>query len=288
MSDQYRQRIKSCQSKIADLQKEKGSLAKKAADLQGKISSASESASRTKIASMQRMKLREVESKSRDLATTEGKIAAVEGKLASEYRRLGDAQQSLAAEEKRESEKRQRAADRATHAQQQRFAAIGGKLIEHDALHVHALAEIDRLKQLPEEIVVLFLASNPLDENQLRLDEECRAIQETIRKAKHRDSVHLKSCWAVRALDVMQALNEANPQIVHFSGHGSANDEIIFQDNAGQAKPVSMDALVQIMKSCAGEIRVVFFNTCFSRNQAAAIVDHVEAAVGMNDSIDDE
>ncbi len=42
--------------------------------------------------------------------------------------------------------------------------------------------------------------------------------------AEYRDSVELESRWAVRPSDLLQALNEAEPRVVHFSGHGSADD----------------------------------------------------------------
>jgi hypothetical protein len=108
-----------------------------------------------------------------------------------------------------------------------------------------------------------------------------------IRMSAHRDAVKLQSCWAVRPLDVLQAINEHKPRIVHFSGHGSDQDEIVFQDNNGQTKLVSKEAIVQTM-AVSGEIRLVFFNTCYSRNQAEAVVRHVHAAIGMKTTIGDE
>lgn len=84
---------------------------------------------------------------------------------------------------------------------------------------------------------MLFLAANPLDQEQLRLDEEVRAIGEMIRKSEHRDAVRLESRWAVRPLDVLQAINECRPRVVHFSGHGSGQDEIVFRTT--QATPSS-------------------------------------------------
>jgi hypothetical protein len=99
--------------------------------------------------------------------------------------------------------------------------------------------------------------------------------------------VDLRSCWAIRPIDVLQAINEFKPTVVHFSGHGSDQDEVVFQDSEGNAKLVSKDAIVQLMKASSGDIRLVFFNTCFSRNQAEAVVAHVEAAIGMKTSIGD-
>ncbi len=287
-SNQYRQRVRQAQEKIAHLQRDKGNLAKRAADLQSRISSASQAVNRTNSESTIRSKLREIEQKTKDLATTEGKIADVEGKLAAEQKRLSDAQQSLAKEEERESQKRQRDADRAARQHENRMRQIHGTLAEHESLHRETCAAIEQLSKLPERIVVLFLASNPLDQQQLRLDEEARAIQEMIRKSQYRDSVKLESRWAVRPMDVLQAINEHKPAIVHFSGHGSKQDEIVFQDEAGKTKLVSKEAIVQVMRACSGDIRLVFFNTCYSRNQAEEVVAHVEAAVGMNTSIGDE
>jgi hypothetical protein len=197
-------------------------------------------------------------------------------------------QAALAKEQQREAQQQRRDMERTTQEQQRRLAEIGGTLANHSNLHQQTLAAIESINRLPERIVVLFLASNPLNQQQLRLDDEVRAIQEMIRKADYRDAVKLESCWAVRPTDVMQAINEHKPTIIHFSGHGSQQDQIVFQDEAGNATFVSKDAIVQVMKACSGDIRLVFFNTCYSRNQAEAVVEHVDAAVGMNTAIGDE
>jgi hypothetical protein len=144
------------------------------------------------------------------------------------------------------------------------------------------------LQELPERLTVLFLASNPIDQQPLRLDEEARSIHEMVRKSEHRDVVRLESRWAVQPLDVLQAINECKPGVVHFSGHGSEEDEILFQDSAGRTKLISKEAIVQTMMAASGDIQLVFFNTCFSHSQAAAIVEHVPCAIGMNTTIGDQ
>jgi len=181
-------------------------------------------------------------------------------------------------DEKRKAEARRRDEQRREREHQHRM---------HEVLHRKTWYAIEKLSQLPEEITVLFMAANPLDQPQLRLDEEVRAINEMITKSRHRDSVRLESRWAVRPLDVLQSLNELRPRIVHFSGHGSDQDEIVFQDSNGQTKLVTKEAIAQTMAAASGEIRLVFFNTCYSHNQAEAIVKHVPAAIGMTTSIGD-
>jgi hypothetical protein len=143
------------------------------------------------------------------------------------------------------------------------------------------------IQNLPSSIVVLFLAANPIDQNQLRLDREAREISDSLRKTKHRDSIRLETRWAVRTQDILQAINELEPTIIHFSGHGSNSDDIIFEDNLGNAKAVKKDAVVQLMLATSATIRLVMFNTCYSRNQAESVVQHVESAIGMNTTIGD-
>jgi hypothetical protein len=147
---------------------------------------------------------------------------------------------------------------------------------------------LSRLESLPEKVGVVIFASNPVDQNALRLDEEVRSIQEMVRKSKHRDAIALHSHWAVRPADILQALNEHDPTIVHFSGHGSIRDEIVLQDADGNSKHVSLDAIVQTMMATSGRIRLVVFNTCYSEEQARAVSQHVDAAIGMSDSIGDD
>jgi hypothetical protein len=111
---------------------------------------------------------------------------------------------------------------------------------------------------------------------------------ENISKAKHRDSVKLETRWAVRTSDIFQAINEVDPTIIHFSGHGSEADDIVFQNPDGSAKLVSKEAITMVIASSSDKIRLVFFNTCFSFRQAEIVSKHVDAAIGMNTSIGDD
>lgn len=287
MIDHYRRQIQQFSSNIAKLQKHKGDLAKRGADLQRRITSASSTSRSTKSPATLRAKQHQIANLSRQAADNEGRIAEIDSKLAIEQRRLTDAQKSLAVEEERLNRRRQREMEQEARKSKQQIATIDNRLTLHDSLHASTIAEIEKLKSLPEMVTVLFLASNPVDQAQLRLDEEARAIQDMIRKSEHRDAVRLESRWAMRPLDLLQSINECKPAIVHFSGHGSVHAELVLQDEEGETKLVTQEAIVQAIKTCFSGIQLVFFNTCYSRTQAEAVVEHVPAAVGMKDSIDD-
>jgi hypothetical protein len=135
---------------------------------------------------------------------------------------------------------------------------------------------------------ILFLAANPTGTTQLALDEECRQITEKIRAADHRDSLELITRWAVRPEDLLQHLNEHRPHVVHFSGHGTPTEEIVFLDKDRNPIAVPAPALKQLFTTLKDNIRVVVLNACFSKPQAAAITEVVDCAVGMNKAIGDD
>ncbi len=286
--DSARSKVLAIHKQIASLQRDKSREAGKIADLTKRASSAYQAASKATSSSTADLRIREYERYQRDIADVHKKVSNHEDRISREQQKLADAQKELSREEDRAAEKRMREEEQRAKAVQRRIQGMSSKLVEHDSLHRDTMSAIERLSQLPERITVLFLASNPVDQPQLRLDAEARAITEMIRKSKHRDSVKLESCWAVQPLDVLQAINEHSPRVVHFSGHGSDQDEIVFQDKVGNAKTVSKDAIVQTMLAGSGDIQLVFFNTCFSHNQAEGVVQHVKAAVGMRVEIGDD
>lgn len=138
-----------------------------------------------------------------------------------------------------------------------------------------------------EKIKVLFLASNPGSTTSLQLDEEIRAITQKIRAAEHRDSLQLISSWAVRTDDLLQLLNEHKPHIIHFSGHGNREGDIILVDNNGDSKAVSKLAIKALLKSTNDNVRMVIFNACYSDKLAQECVKEIDCAIGMSNEIGD-
>ena len=135
---------------------------------------------------------------------------------------------------------------------------------------------------------LLFLAANPLDTDPLRLDEEMRAIDISLRQADFRDQFDLRSQWAVRIGDLQELLLRHQPDIVHFSGHGSAASEIVLQDAQGRGVVVPTKALSDLFGHLRGDIRCVVLNACYSSDQAEAIATQIDCVVGMTDAITDK
>lgn len=286
--ESLRRTIERHRDKIARLQQNKSREANAAVAENNRASVAFEAAARTSSVSTARSKLRTAKRHEAAAARHYQKVADIEKKIAAEQRQLNSAERRLASAIAAGARKMEQERAKAQRDHERRMSDISNTLNRHDELHRVALSAISRLQQVPQEITVLFLAANPQDQHQLRLDEEVRAIGEMLRKSEHRDAVRLESRWAVRPLDVLQAINECKPAVIHVSGHGSEQEEIAFVDEAGTTKFVTKDAFAQTLAAASGEIQLVFFNLCYSRGQAEAVVKHVPAAIGMNAAIGDE
>ncbi|SMS12636.1 hypothetical protein CFBP1590__5050 [Pseudomonas viridiflava] len=302
-ADQYRTQVANIQKGIAKLQ---GDKAKKvdAAAKAGKIShDALSAAMRASSVSTATSKRREAIRHAEEQAKAETEVGKIEKKIATEHTKLVAAQKRLedelgrerkrqdAAQARRITEEKKLMAEqkRTTLKQERTLRDITHGLSRHEHLHLQTALEIERLKALPEKITVVFFAADPGSNSttKLALDEEARLIGERIRASEHRDVVVFHTRWAVRPRDVLQAINELQPTVVHFSGHGTSADMLVLQDDLGEEKHVTKEAIVSAMALGAESVKLVFFNTCFSFNQAQGCLQHVPATIGMNRDVGD-
>jgi hypothetical protein len=298
-TDQYRTQVANIQKSIAKLQGEKAKKVDAAAKAGKKNHDALAAAARTSSASTATSKLREANRYASEQAKAETEVGKIEKKIADEHKKLVTAQKRLEDELKRERKQQDSAhAKRITEEKKQKRTSVQQErvlrdlsqgLSRHENLHVQTALEIERLKALPEKITVVFFAADPGSDSttKLGLDEEARLIGERIRASEHRDVLVFHTRWAVRPRDVLQAINELQPTVVHFSGHGTSADTLVLQDDQGNEKHVTKEAIVSAMAFGAESVKLVFFNTCFSFNQAQGCLHHVPATIGMNRDVGD-
>lgn len=288
--DSFRSQIARLSKDHADLQKTVSDARGKIAKLNSEIGAIRRGITKSTSPSMLGSKSRQIELKEQEIARTEKILAVLLIQQSNKAKELNRAMQSL---------------ERAEGEAQKKLDAVAKKRRDEELLHLrNATKENEKqyrlqtemgrshlvidIAKLPRTIKVIFFAANPLDQQHLRLDEEIRAIEQEVRLTRFRDSVEVISRWAVRPEDLLQALNEHEPHIVHFSGHGSTAGGIVVQDANGDARIISLAAIVQLMKSMVGNIRIVVFNSCFSNVQAEAVTEYIDVAIGMNNEINDE
>ena len=145
----------------------------------------------------------------------------------------------------------------------------------------------DRPEKECAAIKILFLTANPSGTTQLKLDKEIREIDQALRLAEFRDRFDIKQHWAVRVTDLQDLLLRHKPDIVHFSGHGSAANELVLEDASGKRHPVSARVMSQLFSVLKDNIRCVVLNACYSEPQARAIAQHIDCVIGMSEAIGD-
>lgn len=142
-------------------------------------------------------------------------------------------------------------------------------------------------------VKVLFIAADPLSASpdghaaRLLLDEDTRQTREKVRASEHRDAFEFDYRLAARPDDLLQALNEAQPDIVHFSGHGRSDGLVLMDPEGRWPYCVGSEALRQLFQACRGNIQMVVLNACSSLPQAEAIAEVVGCAIGLRGEISD-
>lgn len=146
------------------------------------------------------------------------------------------------------------------------------------------------------EIRLLFIAANQSDPQWIRLslDEESRQIEQKIALAQARDRFVIKKLLNARRNDLQQELQNFNPHIVHFSGHGGDEGQLYFLLEDGKPHPVKVSAIKRLFTALKDDpivpcaLRLVVLNACYSEALATAVVGNIDCAIGMSREIGDE
>lgn len=151
------------------------------------------------------------------------------------------------------------------------------------------MATVSMIKvQRENTLSILFLAADPSNASRLRLGEELREIQEKLQLAQLREQFELHQRMSVRPADISQALLDVQPQIVHFSGHGTSAGALCFENQVGEIHFIQPEALAALFEQFENRIDCVVLNACYSEIQANAIGKHIRYVIGMNKAIGDK
>ena len=133
---------------------------------------------------------------------------------------------------------------------------------------------------------ILILSSNPRKD--LNLDDEIRDLQDVIEKSRNRQEFEVEIAPAVRVGDLQDLFFRHRPQIVHFCGHGSGQQGLVFKGKDGGEQWVRAEALSDLFRLFSTNVGCVLLNACYSEEQANAIVNHIDYVIGMNQEIRDD
>ncbi len=303
--------LKQAERNLDSAEKRHLAATKKQAGLENDITKLEGRAAQTRSESQARSYVRQIEAKrgqlsgartdvSRRLEDTRKareKVAKAKEKLRTEEEAERKRQERAAQQKARQDDQRRKQQERADERQRKREEqeqrAADAERDSREAAQDHKITELERRLEeasrqaAPAEVAVLFLASAPEDQDALRLDKEAREIEKRVLASKHRDSIYFRTRMARQLTDLLDDLNEVRPAILHFSGHGDQS-ALAFEDASGATAPLDNAVLGRLLDAAAGGVRLIVFNSCESASQAKLAVQHVDLAIGMDASIDDE
>ncbi|MEN0005608.1 MAG: COR domain-containing protein [Bacteroidota bacterium] len=144
----------------------------------------------------------------------------------------------------------------------------------------------DMKKTAKETRRILFVAASPKDEARLQLDLEYNKIQKELKLGQ---SFHqfdfMPPVFAATVQDLLRAMNE-QPEIVHFSGHGSQKG-ILISNDINQARLLPTSALLRLFKPRKDSTKCVLLNSCYSAEQAKAVSKLEILVIGYNAPVGD-
>lgn len=136
------------------------------------------------------------------------------------------------------------------------------------------------------KVKILFISSNPRDQEHLNLKKEFKEIQDIIEKSPQRDLLELFYEAEVQPRELIELFLKYKPDILHFTGH-SKSAKIFLINKQGDSTPVGKKALTDLFKELKGNMRIVFLNACYTAPQAKAIAQVVGCAIGITRDIND-
>jgi CHAT domain len=132
-----------------------------------------------------------------------------------------------------------------------------------------------------------FLLASPRDQQPIDVSQEIRDISDWIRRSRFRDAFLHEIFLAVRVRDLQDILLRAKPTIVHFSGHGNEQHELLLETDDGQSAPVEAAAFAQLFQVVGRGVRCVVLNACSTAMAAKEVSAYVDVAIGSEGPIQD-
>lgn len=139
-----------------------------------------------------------------------------------------------------------------------------------------------------KRVTILFVAANHPAGESLALDREYRAIEQSIRAARHRRAFRLVPKLAARLSDLREALLDLRPEVVHIACHGSPDAELLLLSEEAGTAPVPPTALASLFGALADNLTLVACNACFTAEQGEAIRRTAGLAISMRARIGDD
>ena len=136
---------------------------------------------------------------------------------------------------------------------------------------------------------IAFLATNPDGAASLRTDMEARAVQRALKQSSSVGEIDVRHLPAATANDLVMALNEYRPHIVHFAGHGGDGALLFDDENLGLdgGAAIEFSIVRDILAATDHPASMLVFSACDTLEGAEIFLPPAKAVVAMSSAIGD-
>jgi hypothetical protein len=141
---------------------------------------------------------------------------------------------------------------------------------------------------------ILFLAAIPEGTSKLAIESELRECRSLLAAGRRRDCFDLVPWFSAEPWDLMEALHQVKPHILHVSGHGFREPSkkgkrgFVFQRKDGTAHRVPWRAMADAILAAGDRIRFALLNACYSDLLAKQLCKRIDVVIGTRGLLGDE
>lgn len=117
---------------------------------------------------------------------------------------------------------------------------------------------------------------------------EENAIREVLGGSDQKELFVFESRGAVTKDLLIDHLLKIKPNILHISGHGNSDEQLLLEDVEGYKEEVSIQRLSDLLSGFIDHIDCVFLNTCHSLSGIGNFNENIPYIIGMNKEIPDD
>lgn len=157
-----------------------------------------------------------------------------------------------------------------------------------DSIDPEVLANVEEDKEeatYEKKTKLLFLASQPSDFPQLKLEKEYLEIRNIFKK--HQRTYDITEEFNVSIDSFFESINEQDPHIIHFSGFALEENIVLSRKIDRTAHKIPYEFLAYSFKLIKGNTELVFINTENSNLFAKVISRFIPFAIGIKGSVND-
>jgi hypothetical protein len=137
---------------------------------------------------------------------------------------------------------------------------------------------------------IALLVTNPERRASLQTGVEARDIEAALKASGNWDQIDLKIFLAPTLVNLLDALNQFKPNVLHFSGHGGGGALLFDNERAGAdgGTVLNFEMVGRVMQATAFRPDLLVLAACDTVSGADVFLSSVPAVVAMDDEIDDD